>query len=130
MTNQHSFIEVTFGLIIAVGALAVAVWGAAQEWVFIRVFIPVTVSWTGYLIAHHGETGRFVDEPGTGDPPSIPKSMPKQAAIITAVAGMTFAFPMGIHALIIESFTLILIAATVFVGGYVLAHQLLTGSVV
>lgn len=130
MTNQHSLIEVTSGLIVAVGALAVAVWGAAQEWVFIRVFLPVTGSWTGYLIAHHGETGRFVDEPGTGESPSLPRSRPKQAAVITTVAGMALAFPLGIHALIIESFPLILIAAMVFVGGYVLAHQLLTGSVV
>lgn len=130
MTARYSLTELVFGLFLAVGALAIAVWGAAQEWSTPRVFAPVVVSWTGYLIAHHGETGRFVDEPGTGKSPSVPESKIEQITIGIVVGGMALAFPMGIHALVTDSFPLLLLAATLFVGGYVSAHQVLTGSVV
>jgi hypothetical protein len=72
--SRYSNREFFGGLAIAVGALVVAVWGAAQGWTYPTVFIPVMISWTGYLVAHHGETGQFVDEPRTGNAPSFPES--------------------------------------------------------
>ncbi|WP_227134618.1 hypothetical protein [Halorubellus salinus] len=128
MPERNSLPELLVGLIIAIGALAVAVWGAAQQWSYLRVLVPVSVSWAGYLLAHHGETGRFVDEPGVGDSPDVPDSTVKQVSVVALVVVMALAFPLGIHALVVDSFVRLLVAAAVFVGGYVAGHLLLTGS--
>jgi hypothetical protein len=88
------------------------------------------ISWTGYLVAHHGETAQFVNEPGTGNAPSFPESRSERVAVAGVVSLITLAFPLGIRALIVESFFPLVTAATLFVGGYVSGHRLLTGSAV
>lgn len=128
MAERRSLAESLSGIAVAIGGLTVAVWGSARGWPYLHVFASVLLSWTGYLLAHHGQTGRFVDEPGTGEDPSLPGSTAKRLGVVAAVGVMTLAFPLGIHALVVGSLPLLALAATGFVGGYAAGHWLLTGT--
>ncbi|QCC48474.1 hypothetical protein [Halobellus limi] len=128
MSGRRSPLEFFGGLLAAVVGLTAAVWGSAQGWSFPAVFVAVALSWSGYLFAHHGETGRFVDAPGTGDDPNVPASRSKRLGVVVAGVGMALAFPLGIHALVVDSVVLLAAAATAFVGGYASGHWLLTGT--
>ncbi|AZH25794.1 hypothetical protein [Haloplanus aerogenes] len=114
------------GLLVAIITLALAVDSAVRDG-YLEVFGWVVASWGSYLVAHHGATGRFVDEPGTGDAPAVPQSLPRRAILVAAILGMVVAFPLGIFALANDSFGVLLTAATLFVGAYVAGHHLLTG---
>lgn len=128
MSARRSPAESLVGIAVAIGGLTVAVWGSARGWPYLRVFLSVLVSWAGYLLAHHGETGRVVDAPGTGERPSIPASTGRRVGVVAAGVVMALAFPLGIHALVVGSFPLLALAATGFVGGYAAGHWLLTGA--
>lgn len=114
------------GLLAATVTLALAVDSAVRDG-YVEVFGWVVASWGSYLVAHHGTTGQFVDEPGTGDSPAMPQSLPTRALLVTAILGMMVAFPLGIFALAGGSFGHLLAAAALFVGAYVVGHYLLTG---
>lgn len=114
------------GLLVSTIALAFAVQSAVVSG-YAEVFGWVVTSWSGYLVAHHGTTGRFVDEPGTGESPTMPQSLSSRAILVTAIAGMVVAFPLGIFALANGLFGALLAAAALFVGAYVVGHYLLTG---
>lgn len=128
MAERHSLAASLAGIAVAIGGLTVAVWGSARGWPYLRVFLAVSVSWGGYLLAHRGETGRVVDEPGTGERPSLPDSRSRLLGALAAGAVMALAFPLGVRALVVGSFPLLAIAATGFVGGYAAGHRLLTGT--
>ncbi|WP_435066906.1 hypothetical protein [Haloplanus sp. C73] len=114
------------GLLVSTVALAFAVQSAVRSG-YAEVFGWVVTSWSGYLVAHYGATGRFVDEPGTGESPTMPQSASSRAILATTITGMVVAFPLGISALASRSFGWLLVAASLFVGAYVVGHYLLTG---
>jgi len=128
MSRRHSSIEFLGGLLAAVVGLTAAVWGSAQGWSSLDVFVVVALSWSGYLFAHHGATGRFVDAPGTGEDPNVPASRKKRLGVVVAGLCMALAFPLGIYALVADSVLILGGAATAFVGGYASGHWLLTGT--
>jgi hypothetical protein len=114
------------GLLVSTVALAFAVQSAVRSG-YAEVFGWVVTSWSGYLVAHHGATGRFVDAPGRGATPTMPQSLSSRAILVTTITGMVVAFPLGIFALASRSFGWLLVAASLFVGAYVVGHYLLTG---
>lgn len=138
---------VAFFALTAVTILAVTmlIWLAAAGRSVLVVFPFSACAWGGYLLSHYVVEGTFVDEgiaasedqavdPANGRADSLRGSLaevrasPTRTALaVVGVGSMLLTFPTGIVAVGSGNLGLMIVSSTLFVGGYVVGHQGVTG---
>lgn len=136
------FVALTALTIVAVTML---IWLAAAGRSVLVVFPFSACAWGGYLLSHYVVEGTFVDEGGPdegdgghgstegildslrGTLGDVRSSSTRMTLATVGVGGMLLTFPTGILAVGNGNLPLMLVSATLFVGGYVVGHQGLTG---
>lgn len=126
------FGALTLGNIVATTML---IWLAAQGESVLLVFPFCVANWGCYLLSHYLVEGEFIDESDTshdkatddtGDTAFVPESRTNQTLSVVGIGGMFMTFPTGIVAVNDGNLWLLLVSATLFVGGYIVGHQGLT----
>lgn len=96
------------------------------------VFVAAFIAWTGYLVAHYGATGVYID----GDADSserrearcieeeefIPEETWRRAGIITGVSTLVAGMVIGVVFIRQENHLMTNLGGILFLGGYVIAH--------
>jgi hypothetical protein len=137
-----AFTALTVMTIIAVSLL---IWLAAAGR-SVLVVLPFSVcAWGGYLLSHYIVEGSFIDEgnPTTRDEATetndglmenfrafltaVSSSLTRLALTVVGVASMLLTFPTGIVAVGSGNLWLMFGSAALFIGGYIVGHQGVTG---
>ncbi len=83
------------------------------------------LAWTGFILAHRVETGRFVDAPRPDAGTTVER---QHRYLVPGILMMVVAFPvasLGIH---LDAVPVILAGELTFFTGFVIGHHGLTGS--
>lgn len=140
-TGLVVFVALTAADIISVTML---IWLAANGSSVLAVFPFCVGAWGCYMCSHYLVDGQLLDESSregnseAGFGPDsmgrlsdhldrLPSSPTRWALAIGGVGSMLLTFPTGIVAVGSNDFTLLLVSATLFVGGYIVGHQGITG---
>lgn len=142
MAGVVAFTALTAITIIAVSLL---IWLAAAGRSVLVVFPFSVCAWGGYLLSHYIVEGSFIDE---GNPTTrgeatdtdnglsdnfrtflteVCSSATRLTLTIVGIASMLLTFPTGIVAVGSKSIWLMIVSSTLFVGGYIVGHQGVTG---
>lgn len=126
--------------VINIVSVAMLIWLAAKGRSVLVVFPFSVGAWACYMSSHYLVEGTFIDEssPGKDHESSslqhflgllgrLPSSPARRVLATGGVGSMILTFPTGIVAVGNEDFTLLLVSASLFVGGYMLGHQGFTG---
>lgn len=131
--------DVGFGVATAVMITSATtfIWYASNGASVLTVFPFCWLAWVSYLVAHYLVTGDAADASATE-----PRSSTLSETVVSAVhrsstrqlvlalgggTSMILAFPTGIVAVHRNVFSLLLFGHVLFIGGYVVGHQGITG---
>lgn len=139
LPTMAGFVVLTAINIISVTML---IWLAANGRSVFVVFPFSAGAWGCYMSSHYLLEGEFIDESGSETDresrnglmdsltifiTNISASPTRGLLAVSGVTGMLLTFPTGILAVGNNNFTLMLVSATLFIGGYVIGHQGVTG---
>lgn len=98
------------------------VWVASRGASLVWTYPWGLLMWISYYVGHFVATGKVIDKSSRDTSISMPGSPVTLLVTITSVGGMLVAFPIAIVAVHRDSYLLLLIAETCFMGGYVGGH--------
>lgn len=115
------------GFLVAMGLTSVMlstgfIW-ASQQRSLLALFAGFT-AWTGYLMAHYLATGSFMDGKSEGE---IRVGWPERIGIFFGGAVLILGMLVGIRGVRTADLLVTNIGGVLFLGGYVIAHQIATG---
>lgn len=140
-----AFVALVVAIVVSVTML---IWLAAHGRPVPVVFPFAVAAWGCYMGGHYLVEGEFIDESETGGGGGeatgdgndaadggraagrsnpLPSSPTRLALVAGGVGAMVLTFPAGIVAVGSGDFALLLVSATLFVGGYMVGHQGLLG---
>lgn len=125
------------GFIWACGSQCVTeaiIWSPSTQWLL--VFGAALTAWWGYLMAHYASSGTFVDEsshnsstPGSTDETAGWENQTYRRIGVVAGAGILISgMVIGVFFIRQGNHLLTNIGGVLFLGGYVIAHYVETGS--
>lgn len=130
-----AFLALTAGCILSVTML---IWLAANGRSVLVVFPFCVGAWGCYLASHYLVEGVIIDRTDLDANHSVgaeedlyfghlPTSPGRLSLTAVGIGGMLLTFPVGIVAVGGDDLLLLSLSATLFVGGYIVGHQGLTG---
>lgn len=130
-------VSLSSGFIWACGSQCVTgpiLWSPSTQWLL--VFGAALTAWGGYLIAHYASSGTLVDESShnssssssTGEPTGWENQTYRRIGVIAGAGILVLGMVIGVFYIRQGNHLLTNIGGVLFLGGYVIAHYVETGS--